>query len=369
MLLKKLLLGFGLLALTAARSEPNPSPEDVFLAGRELLAREEQTEFCSPESCKSMKDCRAKRDLTYLFTPHSYNNDTQLLSLLERNDEITPVDDGARHRPPAAGQFEDWVKKACKEEPGFIIPNDVENYRQRYKAFGDKPFKVGLAGMCGCTSVIIANKQGAYFVRAVLFPRFMESILTDLQSHYWEKPTMTDARDFKLNKGGKGSYKRWKDAQEAFKNDVINSLKEALKCLPINDKKADDKLQVAIYTRWHTSENRISFPKQIDKIKSVLAGRFSGKIKGLKKEDIKIIPYYTTADQSKSMKSAEGKVILQYNPEMAPGMAGYQVWAASQYGPNGKLEHKDNNTPILDATWAPEKNQKKKGGKKTPRQD
>ncbi|CRK18537.1 hypothetical protein BN1708_012382, partial [Verticillium longisporum] len=93
---------------------------------------------------------------------------------------------------------------------------------------------------------------------------------------------------------------------------------------------------------------------QVDQIKNKVVER----IPGLSKGDIKDLPYYTRESVANALDTADGKVIISYDPKAGGGKAGYQVWAGSVYNAGGKIDPATINAPNGEATWEPTEGQR-----------
>ncbi|KAM0329417.1 hypothetical protein ACHAQA_004724 [Verticillium albo-atrum] len=316
----KLAWTFGLLGLAAANPWPKVSLDDSLLSHQDLAIRQETEDICSIATCGDEAECLATRDvIPSLATRDDYysTNDTDEdeLSLLKRDIDR-----------PNPGQLDGWFKAVWDSGKIVNVPHDEDDYTARYREFLKDPFKLGVKGMCGCTSVIVASKKGVYL------------------SHHWENPSLKGA--FEKQQAPPGQP----DGEAAFQLDVIQELHDSLTCIGFN-KNDDKELQVFIYTKVDTTANpkTIKYGPQIDQIKDKVAER----IPGLSKGDIKDIMYYTHRSASESTDTADGKVIVSYDPKAGGGKAAYQVWAGSVFQASGRIDNALVNSPIGEASWAP----------------
>ncbi|CRK33926.1 hypothetical protein BN1708_006195 [Verticillium longisporum] len=324
----KSIWSLGLLGLVAANPWPKVSLEDSLIARGDLTLRQEPEDICSIDTCGSEAECLIARDIaTPLIGRDDYNaaNDTaeEELALLKRDIDR-----------PGAGQLDGWFKANWESGNVVNIPfrpdDDGEWYTARYREFLNKPFKMGIKGMCGCTAVIVTSKKGAYI------------------SHHWERPTVIAAFE-KHGAPTPGAA----DGETVFQQDVIEELHDALTCLGFN-KNEDKDVQVFIFTKVDTSSRTVKYAPQVDQIKNKVVER----IPGLSKGDIKDLPYYTRESVANALDTADGKVIISYDPKAGGGKAGYQVWAGSVYNAGGKIDPATINAPNGEATWEPTEGQR-----------
>ncbi|PNH46102.1 hypothetical protein VD0004_g1910 [Verticillium dahliae] len=324
----KSIWSLGLLGLVAANPWPKVSPEDSLIARGDLTLRQEPEDICSIDTCGSEAECLIARDIVPpLIGRDEYNavNDTaeEELALLKRDIDR-----------PGAGQLDGWFKANWESGNVVNIPfrpdDDGEWYTARYREFLNKPFKMGIKGMCGCTAVIVTSKKGAYI------------------SHHWERPTVIAAFE-KHGAPTPGAA----DGETVFQQDVIEELHDALTCLGFN-KNEDKDVQVFIFTKVDTSSRTVKYAPQVDLIKNKVVER----IPGLSKGDIKDLPYYTRESVANALDTADGKVIISYDPKAGGGKAGYQVWAGSVYNAGGKIDPATINAPNGEATWEPTEGQR-----------
>ncbi|RYP59114.1 hypothetical protein DL770_010277 [Monosporascus sp. CRB-9-2] len=208
---------------------------------------------------------------------------------------------------------------------GQLIDRDESTSELVY--FKDKEVGVGVKGMCGCTSVIIVSKKGAYM------------------THFWDS-YFFDAKD-----GGPLFQKYVLDELTGVSTriDRIISIPD-LPCEMRQDPKRN-RIQVAIYSPKQTSGSEgglYKFQDQVNAIKDVLVQM----VVGLDRRDIIDVPYYSRKELSEDLSLADGKVVVLYDPKIEKRKAAYMMWAGSRYAPNGdKIESGDNNQPVMNARW------------------
>jgi hypothetical protein len=81
---------------------------------------------------------------------------------------------------PKPGKLDEWFHQEFKKNAVHFVPAEQPTYEvdpetgefdsgddfgASFVPFKNKPLKLGLKEMCGCTSVIIASKRGAFMVR------------------------------------------------------------------------------------------------------------------------------------------------------------------------------------------------------------
>ncbi|KAI1417120.1 hypothetical protein F5Y13DRAFT_204459 [Hypoxylon sp. FL1857] len=253
---------------------------------------------------------------------------------------------------PENGKLDEWFARQWKlQRSGGIweVPHVdrevtefgiVENDESTadFLAFKNHQFTMGVKGMCGCTSVVILSKVGAYM------------------THFWQR--YFDSNEVSL---------------KAFQSLVIDELKGTSKrgnrivsipelpCESRENPSAND-IQVAIYTPFNTADpsKYAKYPDHVERIKQVLVEE----ITGLKKGDIKVVGYVSREKVSNELDKSDGKLVVVYDPEVEKGKAAYMMWAGSLRDESNPhkvaLPVTENNKPVLQAKWNQLNEQKKK---------
>lgn len=130
--------GLSLLGLVAA----NPLVRSPSLDNKLALRQDEgPEEFCYPENCGN---CETKRDFPSDVTP-----------VLEQRDVPRPEE----------GQIDAWFSEQWSGGLVYEVPHQEEDdFTARFRPFEAEAFLMGVKGMCGCTSVIIASEIGGFIV-------------------------------------------------------------------------------------------------------------------------------------------------------------------------------------------------------------
>ena len=130
--------GLSLLGLVAA----NPLVRSPSLDNKLALRQDEgPEEFCDPENCGN---CETKRDFPSDVTP-----------VLEQRDVPRPEE----------GQIDAWFSEQWSGGLVYEVPHQEEDdFTARFRPFEAEAFLMGVKGMCGCTSVIIASEIGGFIV-------------------------------------------------------------------------------------------------------------------------------------------------------------------------------------------------------------
>ncbi|KAK8031335.1 NupC family nucleoside transporter [Apiospora arundinis] len=327
MLVKSILRGALLLgSLVAALPNQQVSESQNITLGEDDLAsyqtfevRAEKEEICQPKNCG--KKC--KRGVTLGDTVRSH------LSVARDNtvNYLSGIQKRALDRP-ATGKIDEWF---AKQWPRLHVDVPIEMNDEeiastsRYVPFLKEPVRMGLKGLYGCTSVIIADKKGAYM------------------SHHWETYF---THDFKSIAAGKGETKE-------FTEEIVDYLQD-VGC--IFSKTNDPSTQVVIFTKQINGE--IKYKDQIGQMKEELVSL----IPGLETKDIKEVGYASGATGSSDPKKAEGKIIVTYDNKAnaAKGEAAFEVWAGSRTPPGkpDRLPPDQINDPIMKGEWKQLDNQK-----------
>ncbi|KAJ3534816.1 hypothetical protein NM208_g7391 [Fusarium decemcellulare] len=346
---KRLLLNLSLFGLAIARTYPNEQPRDNALVARSkhalaglpfshLFTRQDEIEeeddedACLPQVCRGDSNCRsttkkrnAPRHINYArgdYDASSTLNETEeaLLGLFKRDIDR-----------PEQGGIDAWFSQQWDRDDMTEVPLEDDRQSSRNQKWDGGARKVGIKGMCGCTSVIIADKKGAYM------------------SHFWEN------RHFKMFELGR---------QDEFIPEVIEELENAIGCGDF-DKRRDRHTKVAIYTKADSTTGKPRFPKSVDRVKQTLVE----KIPGLKKKHIAVIPYHAAKDKSSDNSVADGKVIVAYDPAAEEGKAGFDVWAGTIFDKDKLVPATENNAPVISTRWNSDGSESDPGEDSGPDQD
>ncbi|KAF4983551.1 hypothetical protein FZEAL_1086 [Fusarium zealandicum] len=351
MLLKRLFLNSFVLGLVAAKVSPHErlngnalAKSDIpleprhaginfrgVLESRAESDEEDDEDACLPSPCRGDSNCRSTTkkkasarsvdQAQYARSDDLVNeSDTGLLNLLKRDIDR-----------PEEGGIDAWFSSQWDRDDMTEVPLEDERQSSRNQKWDNSPRKVGIKGMCGCTSVIIADRKGAYM------------------SHFWE------LRHFKMFEAGR---------QDEFIPEVIQELEQAIGCGDF-DKKRDRHTKVAIYTKALPENGAVRFPKSVDRVKQTLVER----IPGLKKKHIAVIPYHSAKGKSEDTSVADGKVIVAYDPAAEEGKAGFDIWAGTIFDGGKRIEPSQNNSPVLSTRWNSDGSESDPGEDSGPDQD
>ena len=130
--------GLSLLALVAA----NPLVRSPNLHNRLALREDkEPEEFCDPENCGN---CESKRGFL---------------------SDVTPILAQRDISHPSEGEIDAWFSEQWSGGTVYEVPHQEEDdFTARFRPFEAEGFLMGVKGMCGCTSVVIASEIGGFIV-------------------------------------------------------------------------------------------------------------------------------------------------------------------------------------------------------------